>query len=248
MNRRDNRNKSNENAMTFCKIVRCFIFLLFYISVFLLYADSYSGSAAHEALIIRAPVWVFLEPQPGVMDNDIQGEKLPLRQALLEVSKTILEGMTYGWRFSYTPLDKRRKVEEEFELIPIQPIMLDDERLSVTGLRAQYPYLYCWAEYRITAAMSLRKTEWVRSNYVIAKGYGSADRKMEIDGVRQAYKEAALSAVRGYLRKNQKNKPKSIIGEMLIKENPRLYAASGKFNAELTVYLYVKEVIPYEVF
>ena len=35
---------------------------------------------------------------------------------------------------------------------------------------------------------------------------------------------------------------------MLIKDNPRLYVSGGKFTAELTVYLEIKEVIPYEVF
>ena len=214
----------------------------------LLYADSYSGSEVSEALIIRAPVWVFLEPQPGVMDNDTQGTRLPPRQALIELSKTIMEGMAYGWKFSYTPFDKRRKVAEEFELTPLQSIPSNASGLSVTELRPQYPYLYCWAEYRVTDAIALHRTEWIRINYVTAKGAGKSERKMEIDGVRQAYREAALAAVRGYLRKNIKNKPKAVNGEMLIKDNPRLYVSGGKFTAELTVYLYIKEVIPYEVF
>lgn len=224
----------------------CFAFLLYTAS--LLYADSYSGSEAGEALIIRAPVWVFLEPQPGVMDNDTQGTRLPPRQALIELSKTIMEGMVYGWKFSYTPFDKRRAVAEEFELEPLQSILSNDSRLSITELRPQYPYLYCWSEYRVTDAVALHRTEWIRINYVSAKGSGSAERKLEIDGVRQAYRNAALAAVRGYLRKNIKNKPKTVNGKMLIKDNPRLYVSGGKFTAELTVYLYVEEVIPYEIF
>ena len=224
-------------------------FLAFLLSATsLLYADSYSGSEAGEALIIRAPVWVFLEPQPGVMDNDTQGTRLPPRQALTELSKTIMEGMVYGWKFSYTPFDKRRAVAEEFELEPLQSILSNDNRLSVTELRPQYPYLYCWAEYRVTDAVALHRTEWIRINYVTAKGSGSAERKLEIDGVRQAYREAALAAVRGYLRKNIKNKPKTVNGEMLIKGNPRLYVSGGKFTAELSVYLYIREVIPYQTF
>ena len=159
-----------------------------------------------------------------------------------------MEGMVYGWKFSYTPFDKRRKVAEEFELVPLQSIFSDDNRLSVTELRPQYPFLYCWAEYRVTNAIALHRTEWIRINYVTAKGTGSAERKMEIDGVRQAYREAALAAVRGYLRKNIKNKPKTVTGEMLIKDNPRLYVSGGKFMTELTVYLYIKEVTPYEIF
>lgn len=224
-----------------------FFFFLLCAASFL-YADSYSGSGANDALIIRAPVWVFLESQPGVMDNDTQGTRLPPRKALAELSKTIMEGMVYGWKFSYTPFDKRRAVAEEFELEPLQSILSNDSRLSVTELRPQYPYLYCWAEYRVTDAVALHRTEWVRINYITGKGSGSAERKLEIEGIRQAYRNAALAAVRGYLRKNIKNKPKTVHGEMLIKDNPRLYVSGGKFTAELTVYLYIKEVIPYEIF
>ena len=224
-----------------------FFFFLLCAASFL-YADSYSGSGTNDALIIRAPVWVFLESQPGVMDNDTQGTRLPPRKALAELSKTIMEGMVYGWKFSYTPFDKRRAVAEEFELEPLQSILSNDSRLSVTELRPQYPYLYCWAEYRVTDAVALHRTEWVRINYITGKGSGSAERKLEMEGIRQAYRNAALAAVRGYLRKNIKNKPKTVHGEMLIKDNPRLYVSGGKFTAELTVYLYIKEVIPYEVF
>jgi len=224
-----------------------FFFFLLCAASFL-YADSYSGSGTNDALIIRAPVWVFLESQPGVMDNDTQGTRLPPRKALAELSKTIMEGMVYGWKFSYTPFDKRRAVAEEFELEPLQSILSNDSRLSVTELRPQYPYLYCWAEYRVTDAVALHRTEWVRINYITGKGSGSAERKLEIEGIRQAYRNAALAAVRGYLRKNIKNKPKTVHGEMLIKDNSRLYVSGGKFTAELTVYLYIKEVIPYEIF
>ena len=213
-----------------------------------LYADAYSGADSTEARIIRAPVWVFLESQPGVMDSTEQGPQLPPRHALTELSRTVLEGMTYGWRFSYTPFDKQRDVAEFFELTPIQAIDRSDSRLSVTELRAQYPYLYCWAEYRISDAMTLRWTEWQTIAAVTAKGRGSGDRKKELDGVRMAYQEAAKSAIRGYLRKALKNKPQTVTGEMLIRDNPRLYASGGKFTAELTVFLSIKGVIPYEAF
>lgn len=231
--------------MTFRTLV---LFVLLCGAAGLLYADSYSGADSTEARIIRAPVWVFLEPQPGVMDSSEQGPQLPLRQALTELSRTVLEGMTFGWRFTYTPFDKQRQVAEVFELVPIQPIDGSDTRLSLTELRAQYPYLYCWAEYRISDAMTQRWVEWKTIVAITAKGRGSADRKQELDGIRQAYREAAKSAVRGYLRKNLKNKPQRVTGEMLIRDNPRLYVSGGKFTAELTVFLSIKEVVSYEAF
>lgn len=63
-----------------------------------------------------------------------------------------------------------------------------------------------------------------------------------------AYERAAQSAVQNYLRKKVKNKPKYVIGEMLIKDNPRLYASNGEINTVLTVYIYIKEIVPYTIF
>ena len=96
--------------------------------------------------------------------------------------------------------------------------------------------------------MAHKRAEWFRIGSVTAKGSGSAERKREIEGVRQAYREAALAAIRGHLRKALKNKPQCVSGEMLIKDNPRLYASSGLFTAELTVCVNITEIIPYEVF
>ena len=227
---------------------RQFLFILFCGIAGFLYADAYSGADSSEARIIRVPVWVFLESQPGVMDSSEQGPQMPPRQALLELSRTLLEGMTYGWRFAYTPFDKQRNVAEVFELSPIQTIDRSDSRLSVTELRVQYPYLYCWAEYRISDAMTRRWTEWQTIAAVTAKGRGRGDRKQELEGIREAYQQAAKAALHGYLRKVLKNKPQTVTGEMLIRGNPRLYASGGKFTAELTVFLSIKEIIPYEAF
>lgn len=213
-----------------------------------IYADSYSGAEPDEAEILRIPVWVFLEPQPGVMDNDVQGTVLPPRTAIIELSKTLMEGMIYGWKFTYTPVDKQRQVAEAFELTPLHTIAHDDSRLSLTDVRIEYPSVYCWAEYRIPDPLRKRRQEWTRIPAATAKGRGSASRKQEIDGIRDAYREAALNALHSYLRKNLKNKPKEVSGEMLIRNNPRLYTAGGKFHAELNVYLRINEVIPYEIF
>ena len=77
-------------------------------------ADTYSGSQNDEAWIIRAPIWVFLEPQPGVMTDAEQKAKLPPRQAITEISKMVMAGMTFGWWFLYTPDVIKKKDLEEF--------------------------------------------------------------------------------------------------------------------------------------
>ncbi|MGP1577270.1 MAG: hypothetical protein ACTTH7_07295 [Treponema sp.] len=226
---------------------QCCVFIFIYV-IFLAYTDTYSGMDESEAVILRAPVWVFLEPQPGTIGNEPLPKKLPPRQAITEVSRFIIAGMAYGWKFSYTPYDKKRNIAEEFTLTPIHQLQESNEPLSITELRPKYPFLYCWAEYKMTRTIAQRRQYWKSSQYITVQGTGHGKRYNETDGIYDAYTQAALSAVRTYLRKSEKNKPKCVTGELLIKDNPRLTVSSGMYTADLSLYLHVKEVIPYTVF
>lgn len=228
-------------------------FLYFFLSFnavlsFNLNADFYSGSSEAESLILHAPVWVFLEPQPGTITDAERGRFIPPRKALKELSRFLLAGMTYGWKFTYIPIDKKREIKEFFEIVPVYSIPEDDERLLLKEVKAQYPYFYCRAEYCISAAEKARIESWKSVNYKTVKGRGEAERKLELDGVYEAYSQAAKNAVREFGRKIEKNKPKQIKGELLIKKNPRLFAESGKFCAELEMYINVTEIIKYTTF
>ncbi len=223
-------------------------FSFFFLSTLLFTNETYTGNNLNEAMIVRAPVWVFLEPQPGTMTKEERGKILPPRKALIDITKMLMSGMIYGWKFSYTPFDKKRKVTEEFELTPIHTINETEKRLHITELKPRYPYLYCWAEYHASDEIAQRRIHWLSCKYITAKGLGKGERKAELDGIYHAYRQALRSAVRGAMRKKLKNKPRCVIGELLIKNTPRLYMTNGEFNAELTVYLYVKEIIPYTVF
>lgn len=221
--------------------------LLFCIGMFL-YSDSYSGSSAEEAVIVRAPVWVFLEPQPGSFSQEKAAEFLPPREALSELSRYVLSGMTYGWKFSYAPYDKKRRVQEFFELTPVYEIAKNDKGVVFTDIKVEYPYCYCWTEYRIPEERAERFKAHRSIIYKTVKGRGTGDRFDELKGVYNAYTEAVKNAVREYARKILKNKPKEITGEVLIKSNPRLYVESGLFKAELELYLNISETVPYTVF
>ncbi|MGP1593946.1 MAG: hypothetical protein ACTTH8_01720 [Treponema sp.] len=222
--------------------------LIFICLISLAYSDSYSGMHESEAVILRAPVWVFLEPQPGTIGVESSPKILPPKQAITEVSQFIVAGMVYGWKFSYTPYDKKRNITEEFTLTPIYNLQENDERLLITELRPDYPFLYCWAEYRMTSSIAQRRQQWKSSCYITVQGSGHGKRQNETNGIYDAYTQAALSAIRTYLRKAVKNKPKCVTGELLIKENPRLSVSSGSYRADVMFYLHVKDVIPYTVF
>ncbi len=224
-----------------------FFVLLFFAGLFLC-ADSYSGSSEEAAVIVRAPIWVFLEPHPGSFSQEDAAEFLPPREALSEVSTYVLSGMTYGWKFSYVPSDKKRGVKEIFELEPVHKIEKNDKRMKFTDIRIKYPYCYCWTEYGIPEAEAGRLQARKSVTYKTVKGRGAGSRFDELKGVYDAYTQAVKNAVREYARKILKNKPKEISGEILIKSNPRLYVESGLFKAELELYLEITQTVPYTVF
>lgn len=226
-------------------------FFFFCFSFFLtlsICADTYSGLSPETAVIVRSPVWVFLETVPGTFDDSPPQENLPPKAALNALSRYILSGMVYGWKFSYTPYDKKRNVQEFFELTPIFQIEKNDKNVFITDVTIKYPFCYCWAEYRMPESRAIRLEFWKSISHKTVKGRGAGERSDELNGVYTAYTEAAKNAVREYARKFIKNKPKEILGELLIKSNPRLYIESGLFKAELELYLHIEEIISYKFF
>jgi hypothetical protein len=81
-----------------------------------------------------------------------------------------------------------------------------------------------------------------------ADGRGYGDRERESAGIRDAYSDAVRAAVRAYARKLEKNKPKEIRGEVLLRENPRLFTEAGRFVADITVLVNLIEIVPYTTF
>ena len=219
--------------------------LLFLLSL-TLYTESYSGSSESEALIVRAPVWVFLDEAPKGLGEGNTGTFKPPKEAVLELSSYVLSGMTYGLDFSYTPYDKKRGVEESFELEPV--FKITGKNIKITDVRLKYPYCYSWAEHRIPESYAMRFKLWTKNSHKTIKGRGQGDRFAELEGVYEAYTEAVKNAVREYARSFLKNKPKEIRGSVLIKSSPRLFVESGFFKAELELYVQIHEVIKYTVF
>ena len=117
---------------------RAFLFLIL---VFFTFSSIISESAREK----RAPVWVFLETVPGSLTAEEQKTKLPPIQELDNVARFVMGGMIYGWKFTYTPSDLTRKVNEYFELSPIKEIDKNDPRFAISGITAEYPRLSCTA-------------------------------------------------------------------------------------------------------
>ena len=224
------------------------LILLFLVSISPLQAEYYSGNTKNSARIIRVPIWVFLEGQPGTMQEDEGSTFLPPKEALQELSLFLLSGMSYGWSFNYTPQDNQRKVDEAFQIEPINGIKIRKSNITFTQVSIKYPYVHSWAEYTLNEDEIARHSSWASLKYKTIKGAGEGMRKDESEGVRTAYHNAIKKAILDYAKKTIKNKPKEIRGEVLIKNSPRLYCTSGLFKAEVELYINVKEIIPYSVF
>jgi hypothetical protein len=197
---------------------------------------------------VQAPVWVYLETVPGSPDKEELRARMPPIQELDETARYILSGMIYGWTFTYTPSDKLRKVEEFFSLDPVDSLQQEDPRMELTEVSADYPRLTCWASIALDEALSRRRVYWDSVLFRTGSGRGYGERGDETAGIRQAYTQAIMQAIREQARKLEKNKPKEIRGEVLLKQAPRLFSESGRFGAEVRVLINMQEIIPYTTF
>ncbi len=204
--------------------------------------------SAENAQVIRAPVWVYLETVPGKMSSEEQQAKLPPIQELDEIGRFVLGGMIYGWKFSYTPSDVLRRVDEFFSMEPVQEINRGDPRFYLSSIKPQYPHLSCWAEFTLDESQSLWTSRWDSVLFKPSNGRGKADRTLEMQGIKKAYSQAVLLAVREQARKLVKNKPKEINGEVLLRDNPRLFVDEGYFVADIKVLINIVELVPYRTF
>lgn len=216
-------------------------------SVALLFFFVYAFVVSESPRILRAPVWIYLESVPGLFD-DTDNQKIPPIQEIDEMARFILSGMSSGWNFAYTPSDRRRNVQEEFSLQPIQAITAGDPRFSMDSLTPAYPRLTCWAQLSVDEAVSRRLEYWSSIRFSSGRGRGTGERIAESRGIRDAYTNAILNAVRNHARALEKNKPKEVIGEVLLREGPRLYADQGLFIAEVRVLIYIRKIVPYSVY
>jgi hypothetical protein len=200
--------------------------------------DATAGSQAPGGSAISTPTG---KPEP----TESAG---PPAKDLRDLARFVLGGMVYGWRVSYTPSDRARRVDEYFTFEPIAEIPDNDPRFSLSGFDPAYPRVSTWAEFALDDDTARRNLYWKSVQFRSADGRGYGDRERESAGIRDAYSDAVRAAVRAYARKLEKNKPKEIRGEVLLRENPRLFTEAGRFVADITVLVNLIEIVPYTTF
>ena len=87
-----------------------------------------------------------------------------------------------------------------------------------------------------------------KSNYRKISGTGEGLVSEGFDGIKIGAQNALKSAVREYARTIIKNKPKEIIGEVLIINDPYIRIRSGRYLVQLDFLLNINKIIEYNIF
>ena len=205
---------------------------------------------------IRFALWASGDAYPGYFDKE-KKQEIPQTddmyaapaQRIKEVSPFLLEGMIYGWKFDYTPYDKARRVEEYFDFSPIQTLTdADKANIKYTKPWAQDDRLWCWVEFQRNPLMMHIFNSWQVITNPRIKGIGYAKLTDGFSGIQKACGEALKNAVREYERKIIKNKPKEIMGRVMITEPPLIGIDAGRYVVTLDFFMETDRIIKYETF
>lgn len=199
---------------------------------------------------IRIPIWAQLDAYPELADaQDIsQGEYDYPVKSIREVGPFLISGMVYGWKFSYTPSDKLRGVEEYLEIEEIIDFSFASSLITYAQPWIQNNRLNCWCEYTRSEAEVQNYYLWssIQNPVTHGRGYGSITEGF--DGIKSAAKDALKDAIRSYYRSVIKNKPKEITGQVLIRDIPTIGIVSGQYVINLDFFLECGKIVEYRAF
>lgn len=235
--------------------------LFFFALIFLFFSPIFSQDVSQERLV-RILLWAQKEVYPGYFDEEIsarekennvarEGESefaVPVRK-IREISPFMLEGMVYGWNFSYTPYDKARGVEEIFEFTPVQQFSKEQvRRISYEQPWTDETNLFAWIEFRRDENQLALYKSWTSIVNPRIRGVGYAKLSEGFDGIQKATGEAMKEAVRNYERTKVKTKPKEICGAVLMSKEPQIGISSGRYKVTLEFFMEIDRIEEYRVF
>ena len=199
---------------------------------------------------IRIHTWAELDAYPGLKEaQDLTSGQwdYPINR-IKQVAPFLIEGMVYGWNFTYTPYDRLRNVKEYFEITPIKAMSAADGKIHYESPWIQDNKLHCWASFKRTEGQIWTYRQWQSLATQKIKGYGKASIKLGFDGITEASKEALKSAVRAHYRPLEKNKPKEIFGKVIIYKEPKIGITEGQYIVELDFFLESTRIVKYSAF
>lgn len=202
---------------------------------------------------IRFLLWAQLDAYPdSELAQKSPGEKqfeFPIN-SLKETAPFLIQGMVYGWKFTYTPSDKTRGVKEYFELEPVldREVLVPQIRYENPRISEEENRMECWISVDRTFHQQNIYKQWEAVKNPVIHGVGEGEVEKGFEGIQDAVKKAVTNAVRDYYRNEVKNKPKEITGTVLIRRNPILGIIDGKYRINLDFFLEKGKIITYTIF
>ena len=214
---------------------------------------------------IRFAVWADTDAYPGTQaaasDMEAGEYDYPIAR-IKEMVPFLLEGLVYGWNFTYTPSDKTRGVEEFFEITPVRSNSgpsrasgTTNSTSGTTGFDVKYSSVWiennrfnCWIDYTRTQHEVQTYNLWASIQNPTIQGRGYGDLSLGFEGIKQAAQDALKNAVRDYYRNTIKNKPKEISGRVLMRKTPLLGIDNGQYVINLDFFLECGTILEYTQF
>lgn len=176
---------------------------------------------------------------------------LSQNQAVTEILKEaqyVFSGMIYGFSFSYTPSDAGRGIAGSFELKPVAQIKWGDPHLKVLNTRVEGDRFIARVMYSLVPFQEVWTKGWDSNVYPSATGRGESRYFLSYAQKLASYEDAVKEAIRNYLSQRIYNKPRRIVGQLVLRGGPYTIIDAGKYVTTLTVKLRIDKIEPYTVF
>lgn len=199
---------------------------------------------------VRIAVWAERDAYPGLKEafDTKAGEYDYPRDEIRRVAKFMVGGMVSGYTFEYTPSDKKRGVAEYFQMEETRPLGDDAKGIDYTQVWVEGGKVWCWIDFNRTQRMRYDLEMWKKLDHAAISGKGYAGVEKGFDGVTEAAKLAVKDAVRSYYRGIIKNKPRCIIGKVLVRNPPSVGISSGRYKVALDFFIETVTIEQYDVF
>ena len=193
---------------------------------------------------IRFPIWAevdaYPETQAAAADVDAEEFSYPIAR-IKETVPFLIEGLVYGWKFTYVPFDKTRGVEEYFEIETVQKLadgqINDGGTIEYSSVWIENNRFNCWVDYTRTDHQVQTYNLWASIQNPTIQGRGYGDLTKGFEGIKEAAEDSLKNALRNYYRNLIKNKPKQISGAVLLRKTPLLGIDSGRYVINLDFFL-----------
>ncbi|AEJ62475.1 hypothetical protein Spith_2220 [Spirochaeta thermophila DSM 6578] len=189
-----------------------------------------------------------LNPLVPLETNSASPSEEEIATLLLEEARWIFSGMIFGFSYSYTPLDRTRRVEEEFTLQPLAEIPWGDPGLRVLQTWVEDHTFYANISYTLREDLTHWYRTWQSAKVETSEGEGLSSALEGYTARKKAVEEAVKQAIREYARARIFNKPMTLTGKVALAEPPRLTFSGDRYRAHVRTFLTLEHVEPYTLF